>query len=398
MQRRRIGLVVPRYGEDVLGGAEAATRGLAEKIVTTDLADVQVLTTCARNHHTWENELPRGESLVQGVPVHRFPVDHTVRNAKRYEALHLQLIRREQLSENEQNEWIDHGAHSPELYAYLEKHGRSFDYLIFIPYLFGTTYYGSAIHPDRSILWPCLHDEIYAYMHPTRDMYRTCAGVMFNTYPEMRLAQRLYGRHSGARIVGFGIDTFVADGERFRKQHGITEPFILYTGRLEGAKNMPLLIHHFLKYKAEKKSSVKLVLMGQGPEEIPDHPDIRAVGFRPVQEKLDAYAAATVFCQPSVNESFSIVIMESWLANTPVLVHRDCAVTHYHVLRSNGGLAFRTAEDFSANLDLLLGNDNMRQKLGDNGCSYVRNEYAWPQVMERFLSALEAWDRLGTIV
>lgn len=392
--KRRIGFVVPRYGEDVLGGAEALARGLAEQLVAADLAEVEVLTTCARNHHTWANELPAGASVVQGVRVRRFPIDHTIRDLQRYEALHLRLIRREMLSEQEQFEWIDQSAHSPALYAYLEQHGHAFDYLFFVPYLFGTTYYGSAIHPERSILWPCLHDEIYAYMRPTRDMHRSCLGVMFNTYPEKRLAERLYGRHPGAQIVGFGMEPFTADGARFRQQHGIDAPFLLYSGRLEGAKNVPLLIHHFLRYKDANPSPVKLVLMGRGPEKLPDHPDILPIGFRKGQEKLDVYAAATALCQPSVNESFSIVIMESWLAGAPVLVHRDCEVTHYHVLRSRGGLTFRTEQEFAESMDLLLEDGLIRQRLGENGRAYVCQEYGWSQVLERFQAALHVWDKL----
>jgi hypothetical protein len=179
----RIAFVVPRYGEDVLGGAETLARGMAEQLIRTNLADVQVLSTCARNHLTWKNELPRGESLVNGVPVRRFPIAHDVRNLKRYEALHLRLIQKELIPLEEQYEWIDQGAHSPEMYAYLERHCNKFDFLIFVPYLFGSTYYGTTIDPARSILWPCLHDEIYAYLNPTREMFRACLGILFNTYP-----------------------------------------------------------------------------------------------------------------------------------------------------------------------------------------------------------------------
>ena len=114
------------------------------------------------------------------------------------------------------------------------------------------------------------------------------------------------------------------------------------------------------------------------------------------QAKLDAYAAATALCQPSVNESFSIVIMESWLAGAPVLVHRDCEVTHYHVLRSRGGLAFRTDYEFAESLDLLL-QDDIRRRLGENGRAYVQSQYAWSQVLERFQAALDAWDALRTM-
>lgn len=394
MKRWRIAFVVPRYGEDVLGGAEALARMLAEQIVAMNWADVHVLTTCARDHFTWRNELPAGGSMVNGVPVRRFPIDSRARDSARYHALHLRLIRNERLSVEEQYEWVHHSAHSPELYAYLETHGTEFDFLIFIPYLFGTTYYGSAIHPTRSVLWLCLHDEIYAYLTPTREMYQSCVGVMFNTYPESRLAQRLYGPHRGAQIVGVGFSPFQADGARFRERSGIREPFILYSGRLEGAKNVPLLIDFFLRYKKQRGGSLKLVLMGHGPEAIPRHVDIVNLGFRQGQEKLDVYAAATLLCQPSVNESLSIVMMESWLCRVPVLVHADCAVTRYHVAQSNGGLYFRDYDEFEAVLDLLLNDESLRRQLGENGYRYVRTQYNWDVVLGRFEAALECWSKL----
>ncbi|MBI3957700.1 MAG: glycosyltransferase [Chloroflexi bacterium] len=394
MKRQRIGFVVPRYGEDVLGGAETLARCLAEAVVVADLADVEVLTTCARDHHTWENELTPGVSQVNGVPVRRFPVAHHLRDKTRYEALHWRLIQRELLPVSEQHEWIDQSAHSPQLYTHIEKCGRSFNFLFFVPYLFGTTYYGSAIHPERSVLWPCLHDEIYAYLQPTREMYHSCLGVMFNTYPEKRLAQRLYGAHDGGTIVGFGMADHTADAQRFRNAHNLYEPFVLYSGRLEGAKNVPMLIQHFLAYKEHNPSPLKLVLMGQGPERISAHRDIITIGFRQGQEKLDAYAAAMLLCQPSVNESFSIVIMESWLSNVPVLVHSDCEVTQYHAVRSNGGLYFRTYQEFEAILDLLLREEALRQQLAHNGRTYVRTEYSWDRVLKRFAGALDLWDGL----
>src|SRR5690554_2466147 len=117
MKRYRIGFVVPRYGDGVLGGAETLARTVAEEVARADLAEVEVLTTCARNHITWENELPPGLDDLRGVTVRRFPVDEAVRDAKRYETLHLRLIGRDRLSADEQYEWIDHSAHSPQMYA-----------------------------------------------------------------------------------------------------------------------------------------------------------------------------------------------------------------------------------------------------------------------------------------
>lgn len=394
MKRWRIGLVVPRYGEDILGGAETLARGLAEQLVGVETAYIEVITTCARDHLTWQNELPSGETVVNGVKIKRFPIAHQCRNAARYDALHLRLIQGEIISPNEQYEWVDHSAHSPELYAYIERWGETFDFLIFVPYLFGITYYGAAIFPDRSILWPCLHDEVYAYLDPTRALYNASLGVMFNTYPEAQLAHRLYGPHRGGQVVGFGLPTLEGDRHRFQEQSGVHAPSILYSGRIESAKNVPLLVQNFMEYKRRRKNSLKLVLMGRGPEPIPKHPDIISLGFKQGQAKMDVYAGATLLCQPSVNESFSIVMMESWLCGVPVLVHADCAVARNHVIRSNGGLYFRDYDEFEAVLDLMLADESLRRRLGENGLRYVRTEYNWPAVLQRFESALESWDAL----
>ena len=47
-RKRKIGFVIPWYGEDIVGGAEAQCRRLAEELVKTGL-EVEVLTTCARD-------------------------------------------------------------------------------------------------------------------------------------------------------------------------------------------------------------------------------------------------------------------------------------------------------------------------------------------------------------
>lgn len=386
----RLALVVPRYGEDVLGGAETFARCLAEDLVASGLADVEVLTTCAADQFSWANVRPAGTTQLHGVRVHRFPID-PAKDRPGYERLHARLIMGEWLPLADQYAWVHQSAHSSALYAALSRQLPSFDFVIPVPYLFGTTYYAAAIDPARTILWPCLHDEVYAYLQPTVDMFRACRGVLFNTLPEQQLAERLYGALPGGRIAGFGLDPFTASGDRFRRERGLAEPFILYSGRLEPSKNLPLLLSCFEEYKRRRRGPLKLALMGTGPMAIPRRADIVPLGFQQGQRKLDAYAAATLLCQPSVNESFSIVIMESWLAGVPVLVHSDCRVTRYHAERSQGGLCFRSYEEFEAILDLLLARPELRRGLGANGRAYVQSQYSWPAVLKRFTAALDSW-------
>ncbi|MFQ5611936.1 MAG: glycosyltransferase family 4 protein [Anaerolineae bacterium] len=394
--RLRLGIVIARYGPEVLGGAETLARGLAEHLPRHEF-EVEVLTTCARDLMGWDNVYPPGLTYVNDVPVIRFPIDHARRDADRYWELLLKFTNGWPTTVEEEYEWVEHSAHSPELYAFLAGRGARYDFIIFVPYIFGPTYYGVELFPEKSVLWPCLHDEPFAYFQPTRLMMEACRGLMFNSEPERTLALGGVGvRHRGGHVIGFGLEDFKADGDRFRRKHGLDGPFILYSGRVEGMKNVPLLLDHFRAYKrARPGNPLKLLIMGTGSTPVPRHADIVPLGFVPEQEKLDAFAAATILCQPSVMESFSIVLMEAWLAGTPVLVHGDCDVTRYHVLRGNGGLYFSDEDEFAGALDWFLDNPDLRRRMGRAGRAYVRREYNWGTVLDRFRAALGFWRGVG---
>jgi glycosyltransferase involved in cell wall biosynthesis len=390
----KLAIVVPRYGERVLGGAETLARQLAERLSRSEF-NVEVLTTCAHDLHTWRNAYPPGPTQINGIRVHRFPVDPHLRNGRRHWELTHKFTNREPTTVDEEYEWIDNSAHSPTLYAHLIQHGNEYDFIIFTPYLFGTTFYGTSLLPERSILLPCLHDESFARFLQTRLMMESCRGLMFISSPEMTLAQEKLGiRNPGARLVGFGLDDHQSNAARFRRRLNLRDPFLLYAGRLDSLKNLLELFSFFIEYKRLRPRPLKLVLMGDGALSVPSHPDIIPIGFLPEQDKLDGYAAATILCQPSLMESFSIVLMEAWLAGVPVLVHGDCDVTRYHVLRSNGGLYYTDFDEFAGALDWLMGHSVERVRMGELGRAYVLKEYNWETVLGRFRDALRVWRHL----
>jgi hypothetical protein len=108
---------------------------------------------------------------------------------------------------------------------------------------------------------------------------------------------------------------------------------------------------------------------------------------------IDAYAACTALCQPSLNESFSIVMMEAWLQGRPSLVHADCAVTRAHVERSSGGLLFRDASSFAQAVDILLADEQATNAMGERGRAYVHATYSWPVVLDRLLRGIASFIR-----
>jgi glycosyltransferase involved in cell wall biosynthesis len=392
----RVLCVVPRYGDNVLGGAEALIRGFAERAPALG-CETHILTTCAADTISWANVEPRGLARLNGVPVWRYPLE-PVHSPARQQALHYKLMTHQPLDAGEQYEWLENGPHSPALYAHLQRYADRYDAILLAPYLFPLIHYAAAITQPRSVIWPCLHDEAFMRFESTGLMLSQARGVIFNSPPEAELARQHFGELAHAVVAGVGVVDIPGSASRFRARYHLDEPFILYAGRLEPPKNVPALFENFLAWKRDRNRPLKLVLMGEGTLAIPRHPDILAIGFQDEQGKRDAFAAATILCQPSLLESFSIVVMEGWLAGVPALVHAHCPVTSYYCGQTGGGLSFSDEEEFIACVDWTLAHPDERARMGQQGRRYVQREFNWEAVIGRVLSALDGWlkERAGT--
>ncbi len=388
--RPKIAFVVPRFDPDLAGGAEVLAKSLAIRLVQRGYA-VRVFTTCARDHFTWQNFYPPGESESNGIRVTRFLVNES-RDISRFLEIQEKIVKYHDLSFEEEKDWISQSVVSDPLFKHLEQSRNSFDLFLFVPYLFGTTYWGAQVVAEKAVLIPCLHDEPYAHLRIFKELFDNVKAVMFNTEAERRLGKELYDLPDRKTcVVGMGMEpagSYNSDG--FRKKFRFSEPFILYAGRREGGKNSDLLVEYFRVFKRHNRSDVKLAMMGTGALDLQpvDKKYVVDLGYLSEEDKRDAFAAATVFCQPSLNESLSIVLMEAWLAQTPVLVNAKCSVTVEHCIKSNGGLFFDTYHEFEEILNLLLTNRRLARALGKNGADYVRKEYNWQAVIGRFEDAL----------
>jgi glycosyltransferase involved in cell wall biosynthesis len=194
-------------------------------------------------------------------------------------------------------------------------------------------------------------------------------------------------------VVGVGFDEpGTLDPDAWRQRTGADGALVAYAGRREIAKNFPLLLRWITAYDQvlSQNGPVTLVAMGSGEIRPPRSARdvVRDLGFASQREKLEAFAASVCTAQLSLNESFSYVVMESWLAGTPVIVHADCAVTRTHCEESGGGLWVREAESFAAALDRLRADAPLRARLAAAGGRYVRSEYSWPAVLQRLEKAV----------
>ncbi len=390
---KKLGFVTPWYGDKIPGGAEAELRGLAKHLYAAGV-DLEILTTCVECFTSdWSvNFHKEGLTEEGGLKVRRFKARK--RDTAAFDAVNYKFINNIPVSREEEEIFMREMVNSPDLYEYMKQNQDDYSLFVYIPYMFGTTYYGILACPDKSVMIPCLHEEAYAHMQLFKEAFPKIRGSIYLAQSEKELAERLYGLENvkGAAL-GAGVDTdFDPDAERFRQKFGIKDDFILYAGRKDEGKNIYLLLNYFREYRLRHKdSSLKLVLMGGGDVKIQD--DIKSevidLGFVDRQDKYDGCAAALTLCQPSVHESFSIVIMESWLCGRPVLVHGGCDVTKSFAVTSNSGLYFNDYFEFEGCIDFYKDNPDTASEMGRTGREFVLSNFTWDVIVDRYTKFFE---------
>lgn len=385
---KKIGFVVPWHGQNIPGGAEMALRGVTEHLHKAGIS-IEILTTCVREFTAdWnENFHKPGLTEENGIPVRRFKVRK--RNVDAFNRVNIKLMNDESLTLAEEEIFCREMINSPDMYKYIEQHKNEYHCFVGIPYMFGPVYQMCKICPEKAVLIPCFHEEAYIYMDVFKKAFSSIQGMIFNAEPEKVLAERVY-HTAGQKLItpGLGLDTgLVYDEERFRAKYDIWEPFILYAGRKDVGKNVYTLIRYFAEYKKRNKNNLKLVLIGGGSVKLPKsvHGDVYDLGFVPIQDKYDAYGAALTLCQPSKHESFSFVIMESWLCKRPVLVHKGCDVTKHFAVTSQGGFYFDNYFEFEGQVNYYIEHPDTASQMGENGRKFVLENFDWDIVTRKYI-------------
>lgn len=416
----RLAFVTPRYGAGVVGGAEAQAREAAVGLAARG-HDVEVLTTVALDAHTWAPALPPGTTHEDGVTVRRFELTPGA-PAHRRDALDHRVLSGVPLDAAEELAWVDARFAVPGLARHLTEErgapGGAYDAVVYTPYLFWTTLRCLPLTRSRSILVPCLHDEPLARLAVVRATLAAAAEVWFLSEPEHRLAHRIapLGPH---RVVGSAVHEpsgagGAPDAEAFRRRHGLSRPFALYAGRREDGKGWPQALAGFTAAVRRHGLDLDLVTFGSGDaarsgamagesagamagESAGGMAGTSAgrvvdLGFLDASEVPGAFAAASVFLQPSPNESFSRTVMEAWLAGVPVVATAAGEVVVWHCERSGGGLLYGDDIELGECIRALVDDPAAAAAMGEAGRRYVRANCTWPGVLDRMEASLATFD------
>lgn len=380
----RLAFVVQRYGLDIAGGAEYHCRLVAEHLVRH--AQVEVLTTCASDYITWANHYREGVEVLNGIPIRRFKVKRP-RDPERFADWTDRVFRHDHDPKDELRWLEEEGPFSPRLVSHLARERDRYDFVVFFSYRYYTTYHGLRAVRERSLLVPTAEDDGVYRLPIFPPFFRLPRAIVYNSVEEREMIQ---AASANASVPGdvVGVGSALPDGldaAGFRKRHGLDGGFMLYVGRIDENKGCRQLFAFMRRYREETGSQLRLALIGKPVLPIPDDPGVVHLGFLPDREKWDALAAADLLVMPSALESLSMVTLEAWWAERPVLANAKCAVLRGQCRRSNAGLYYSSYDEFREALALLESRPELRAAMGRNGRRYFETHYAWDVVERKYL-------------
>jgi glycosyltransferase involved in cell wall biosynthesis len=173
------------------------------------------------------------------------------------------------------------------------------------------------------------------------------------------------------RVIPSGVDLPVEVGAE------ADPPEVLYAGRLSPEKGILELV--------EAAAGLNLVVAGDGPlrSRVPG-----AQGFVPHDELQRLYARAAVVACPSRREGFGVACLEAMAHGRPVVATAVGGLRDL-VIDGETGLVVpaRDPAALRAALERLLGDPELRHRLGEAGRRRAGEGFSWPAVTDLTLAA-----------
>jgi len=187
-------------------------------------------------------------------------------------------------------------------------------------------------------------------------------------------------------VVYNGVDPMYSKFEPARREQ-LSEKRILYLGRLTNSKNVGLLVEA-MKHVVNMNNNVKLILAGpdfgerKRLEALVSKLNIKKyvdfTGEVTEEQKIQLLASCDIFVQPSLQDIFSISILEASAASLPVIAFNVGGNSEMIVDGKTGILVDDLTPWALANAILSTLNDkDALRTMGAKGQEYVLNKFSW---------------------
>ena len=276
--------------------------------------------------------------------------------------------------------------------------------------------------------WSVLNAIVFIIAKILKKPYVVCPAGALPIFGRSRLIKRFYNIIIGRRIVrnanrciaithdeieqfkeygvpeckisvipnGIDIEKYsIKDGGSFKKDMGFgNEPYILFMGRLNRIKGPDLLLEAFCSIHKEI-GNYHLVLAGPDEglmKELRDTAEkyqlterVHFPGHIEGANKNNALKEADLMVIPSRQEAMSIVVLESGVVGTPVLITDRCGFNQIEDLGC-GYVVNADKSGIEKGLHQALKDQQQLKQMGGRLKKYVEENYAWSFIIDDFTS------------
>ncbi len=391
--------VVHAYPPSV-GGCQRLVEKLSREMVGRHGDRLSVYTTVARNTEHFVADdgdaLPVGEETIDGVAVRRFPVFNGLTRPRMLAA---SLSYRWRLPFNEHFRTLLNGPIVPGLARAVARSGADVVMASAFPLhhmyqalsgarragipiaLLGALHAGDEWNYDRAMIF--------------RAVRRAGAYVALTDFERRHVITR-GADPERVHVVGGGVDVerFAGAGsDEARRRHELGDaPVVALVSKHVGRKRWDVLIRAMELVWNDVPEAILVLAGGRTPytAEIeamvaalaPDHQArVRLLCDLDESEKASLLQASDVFVLPSAWDSFGLVFLEAWACRKPVIGVDEGAVASLIDDGEDGLLVpYEDAAALAAALSRLLGDPELRRRLGERGFDKVRRRYTWETV------------------
>ncbi len=159
---------------------------------------------------------------------------------------------------------------------------------------------------------------------------------------------------------------------------------------MKDSKGCTILIDYFNRFIEELDADVELISIGENVQNYKESKNIKFLGFVDENTKNNYLENAEALIIPSLYESLSMVTLEAMQMGKPVIANQNCVVLKNHIELSKAGFLFGNYEDFKNILNKVINlGITKKENIANNGMNYVKNNYDWDTILEKFNNAIE---------
>ncbi|GIF98410.1 glycosyltransferase family 4 protein [Catellatospora citrea] len=189
------------------------------------------------------------------------------------------------------------------------------------------------------------------------------------------------------------------DERTAQAKHGVTKPYLLYTGGVDFRKNVVGLVDAFHRLRSTR--DCQLVLVGkdfvtfdasaqrslrQLLDTSPYAADILRPGFIPTDELVELYSGAVAFVFPSLYEGFGLPVLEAMASGCPVVTYRNSSLPE---VAGEAALLLDEQDDLASALHEVFSDETRRAQMRSAGLRQA-SRFSWPATVGQMMTAVRS--------